>query len=110
MIASFWSVRARSAAPLVAFGLFLVTLPLFMPTALQGVFTRILIFGIFVLSLDVIFGYAGLWSFGHAAFFGVGAYVVGLLVLKAGITSFWLAASGSFSLGPKSCLPGTSWP
>ena len=92
MIASFWSVRARSAAPLVAFGLFLVTLPLFMPTALQGVFTRILIFGIFVLSLDVIFCYAGLWSFGHAAFFGVGAYVVGLLVLKAGITSFWLAA------------------
>lgn len=92
VIASSWAVRARYVMPSVVFGLFLITLPLFMPTALQGVFTRILIFGIFALSLDIIFGYAGLWSFGHAAFFGVGAYVVGLLVLKAGITSFWLAA------------------
>lgn len=83
--------RLLSAAPYGVLALFLLTLPIFMPTAVQGVFTRILIFAIFALSLDLIFGYARLWSLGHAAFFGVAGYTVGLLALKAGIDNFWLA-------------------
>lgn len=79
-------------APRIIVGLFLITLPLFMPSDLENMFTKVLIFGILALSLDLIFGYGELWSLGHAAFFGVAGYTVAILTLKAGIESFWLVA------------------
>ena len=49
-----------------------------------------MIYGLFGMSLNLIWGYANIPSFGHAAFFGVGGYAAGILILKVGITNFWL--------------------
>ena len=49
-----------------------------------------MIYGLFGMSLNLIWGYANIPSFGHAAFFGVGAYTAAIIVLKVGITNFWL--------------------
>jgi branched-chain amino acid transport system permease protein len=86
-----WNLELVSLAPYIVLGVFLLTLPLFMRPDLVSVFSRILIFAVFALSLDLIFGYAGMWSLGHAAFFGIGGYAAGILVMKGGIESFWLA-------------------
>jgi len=57
--------------------------------------TRALIFAIFALSLDVLWGYTGLFSLGQAAFFGVGGYTAGILIVRYGVSDFWIgAASG----------------
>ena len=78
--------------PVIAVLVFLAAVPLFMGAALVSLFTKILIFALLAMSLDIAFGYAGLWSFGHAAIFGVAAYTIGILVVRCGIESFWLAA------------------
>jgi branched-chain amino acid transport system permease protein len=52
--------------------------------------TKVLIFAIFAMSLDLILGYTGLLSLGHAAFMGVAGYAAGILMVRAGIESFWL--------------------
>ena len=44
----------------------------------------------FATSLNLIWGYANVPSFGHAAFFGVGAYTAAIMVVKLGISNFWL--------------------
>ena len=49
-----------------------------------------MIYGLFATSLNLIWGYANIPSFGHAAFFGVGAYTAAIVVIKVGLTSFWL--------------------
>jgi branched-chain amino acid transport system permease protein len=79
-------------APYVAAGLSLLVLPPFLSTYVQSLLTKCLIFAIFAMSLDIVLGYTGLLSLGHAAFFGTGGYVVGILLLRFGIDSFWLSA------------------
>jgi branched-chain amino acid transport system permease protein len=54
--------------------------------------TKFFIFAIFAMSLDLIFGYVGLISMGHAAFFGIAGYTCGILTVRHGIESFWIAA------------------
>ena len=83
-----------SAAPYVLCGIVLVLLPLFVSQYFQTMMTKVFIFAILAMSLNLIFGYAGLVSLGHAAYFGVGAYTTGMLILRLGIKSFWLAAPG----------------
>ncbi len=67
-------------------------LPLVLSQYLQSMMTKFFIFAIFAMSLDLIFGYVGLISMGHAAFFGIAGYTCGILVVKHGIESFWIAA------------------
>jgi len=87
-----WQEQLIRFTPYIASGLILIILPPFLPPYLQGLMTRVLIFAIFAMSLDLIFGYTGLLSLGHAAYFGVGGYTVGVLMLRFGITSFWIGA------------------
>lgn len=76
--------------PYIAGGAILLIMPPFLPPYYQIVLTKVLIFGLFVASLDVIYGYTGLFSLGHAAFFGAGGYAAGILIVRYGISSFWL--------------------
>lgn len=88
-------VIGRSAARwlgVVLAGLFLLVLPWFLKGFMQTLMAKFLIFSIFAMSYNLIFGYGGMLSLGHAAYFGIGAYTAGLLMLHAGITSFWVAA------------------
>ena len=79
-------------APLIVAAILIIVLPIFLPSYLQSLMTRMLIFAIFAMSLDLIFGYAGLISLGHAAFFGVSAYTVGILMVRYDVELFWLGA------------------
>ena len=82
-----WFVKL---APYIISAIVLVIVPAFLPTYVQGIFTKFVIFAIFAMSLDLLFGYAGLYSLGHAAFFGVGSYTTGILILRFEIDSFWV--------------------
>ena len=72
--------------------LILGLLPLFIPTYIQSVMTKVLIFSIFAMGLNVLWGYTGIISFGHAAFFGGAAYINGILLMRYGVESFWTTA------------------
>jgi branched-chain amino acid transport system permease protein len=77
-------------APYLIAVIIFIIVPFAFPTFFQSIFTKGLIFAIFAMSLDIIYGYSALFSLGHAAFFGAGAYAVGMLALRAGISSFWI--------------------
>ena len=70
----------------------LVVVPPLVPSYIQSLLTEAVIFALLAMSLDLIYGYAGLISLGHAAFFGIGGYSLGLLTVRGGIESFWVAA------------------
>jgi branched-chain amino acid transport system permease protein len=76
--------------PVLIVAVIVLVLPLFIPSFVASLVTKMMIYGLFGVSLNIIWGYAGIPSFGHAAFFGVGAYGAGILILKAGISNFWL--------------------
>jgi branched-chain amino acid transport system permease protein len=92
LIRQSWRGQLIRFAPYVIAGVILVLLPLFLPTYLRSMMTKILIFALFAMSLNLLWGYAGIISLGHAAFFGVGGYTSGILMLRFGIESFWLVA------------------
>jgi branched-chain amino acid transport system permease protein len=76
--------------PVIVIGVVVLTLPLFLPSFVASLVTKMMIYALFGMSLNIIWGYAGIPSFGHAAFFGVGGYAAGILVLRVGISSFWI--------------------
>ena len=76
--------------PAIIVAVIILLLPLFIPQFVASLVTKMMIYGLFGVSLNLIWGYAGIPSFGHAAFFGAGAYGAGILILKVGITNFWL--------------------
>jgi branched-chain amino acid transport system permease protein len=76
--------------PILVLGVIVLVLPLFIPSFVSSLVTKMMIYALFGLSLNIIWGYAGIPSFGHAAFFGVGGYATGILILRAGIDNFWL--------------------
>jgi len=82
--------RVHKWAPYLFVLLVLAVVPPLVGTYTQGMITKVLIFALFAMSLDVIMGYAGLVSFGHAAYLGLAGYVVGILSVRYGITSFWI--------------------
>jgi branched-chain amino acid transport system permease protein len=84
--------RLLRGAPAIAAAFILVTLPLVVTSPLQSLLAKILIFAIFAMSLDLLIGYLGVFSLGHAAFFGVAGYVAGILMVRYGVSSFWVAA------------------
>ncbi|MCL5734789.1 MAG: branched-chain amino acid ABC transporter permease [Actinobacteria bacterium] len=77
-------------APVAVIAVIILVLPLFIPSFVSSLVTKMMIYGLFGMSLNIIWGYAGIPSFGHAAFFGVGGYATGILILKVGISSFWI--------------------
>lgn len=83
-------MRRESLLFYAAVAIVLAVLPLFLPSYLQSIASKVLIFGIFSLSLNLIYGYAGLFSLGHAAYFGVAGYMAGILIVCYGIKSFWI--------------------
>lgn len=87
-----WNRLLLSAILYIVCGFVLITLPFFTPLYFQSQVTKIFIFTIFAMSLNLLWGYTGLISLGHAAYFGVGAYATGILILRCGVESFWLAA------------------
>jgi branched-chain amino acid transport system permease protein len=87
-----WQEPLIRFAPYIVGGIILVILPLFLPSPIQGIFTRFLIFAIFATSYDLVYGHLGLPSLGHAIFFGAGGYVAAVLQLHYDIYSFWIAA------------------
>ncbi|MFH0915308.1 MAG: branched-chain amino acid ABC transporter permease [bacterium] len=76
--------------PVLVIGVVVLALPLFLPSFVTSQVTKIMIYSLFGVSLNIIWGYAGIPSFGHAAFFGVGGYAAGIMILRVGITNFWL--------------------
>ena len=76
--------------PVLVIGVLILVLPLFIPSFVASLVTKMMIYGLFGMSLNIIWGYAGIPSFGHAAFFGAGGYAAGILILKVGISNFWL--------------------
>ncbi|MBN1630119.1 MAG: branched-chain amino acid ABC transporter permease [Thermoleophilia bacterium] len=76
--------------PILVIAVIVLLLPLFIPAFVSSLVTKMMIYGLFGMSLNIIWGYAGIPSFGHAAFFGAGAYGAGILILKVGISNFWI--------------------
>ena len=85
-----WQSLAYRYVPYVFALVALLLLPQIVSVYYQDVLTKVLIFAIFAMSLDLVMGYTGLISFGWAAFFGMSGYMVGILTLHYGWTSFWL--------------------
>lgn len=76
--------------PVLVIAVLVLVLPLFIPAFVSSLVTKMMIYGLFGMSLNIIWGYAGIPSFGHAAFFGAGAYAAGILILRVGVSNFWL--------------------
>jgi len=87
-----WERRLVRFSPYIAACVVLIVLPFFLPPFFQSIVTKAFSFAIFAMSLDILIGYTGLFSLGHAAFFGAASYAVAMLVLHAGISSFWITA------------------
>jgi branched-chain amino acid transport system permease protein len=79
------------ALPIAVVSVIVLLLPLFIPSFVSSLVTKMMIFGLFGMSLLLIWGYSNIPSFGHAAFFGVGAYTAAIVVMKVGLSSFWLS-------------------
>ena len=80
----------RLGLAILVIAVIVLLLPLFIPSFVGSLVTKMMIYALFGMSLNIIWGYAGIPSFGHAAFFGVGGYAAGILILKVGISNFWL--------------------
>ena len=81
----------RMLLPIVFVAVVVLLLPLAIPSWAASLVTKMMIFGLFGMSLNLIWGYSNIPSFGHAAFFGVGGYAAAIMVLKVGLSSFWLS-------------------
>jgi branched-chain amino acid transport system permease protein len=86
----FSSTTIQNAGALAVIAIIVLLLPLLIPSHWSSLVAKMMIYGLFATSLNIIWGYANIPSFGHAAFFGTGAYAAAILVIKLGVTSFWL--------------------
>ncbi len=75
--------------PTVVVGAILLLLPVFAPTFIQALASKLLIYCVFAVSLNILWGYANMGAFGHAAFFGCGAYAVAIFATHLGWVNFW---------------------
>lgn len=73
------------------FAIVFFLMPLFLPSYLLSMLTKVVILAVFALSLNLIWN-AGLISLGHAAYFGMAAYVSAIMITKFGIDNFWVSA------------------
>jgi branched-chain amino acid transport system permease protein len=84
------AANRQNAGAVLVIAIVVLLLPLFIPSHWSSLVAKMMIYGLFATSLNIIWGYANIPSFGHAAFFGTGAYAAAILVIKLGVTSFWL--------------------
>jgi branched-chain amino acid transport system permease protein len=77
-------------APYVVIILLLVILPFLLPTYYLSMLTKVVIFAIFAIGLNLLHGYTGLPTLGQAAYLGISGYTVGILMVRFGISSFWI--------------------
>jgi branched-chain amino acid transport system permease protein len=75
---------------IVALVAFLLAAPLLLRTFYLRILTEILIWGALAMAINIMSGYTGLAPFGQAGIFGTAAYVVGFLVVKAGIDQVYV--------------------
>jgi branched-chain amino acid transport system permease protein len=88
-------VRQSKLLRYILIAIFSVAVLIWLPLSgsyAQSMLTEMLIYGIFAVGLNVIVGNCGMFSMGNAAYFGLAGYTTHIIVMKAGITSFWLAA------------------
>ena len=78
-------MRWLKLAIVVALIAFLLAAPFLLRTFYLRILTEILIWGALAMAINIMSGYTGLAPFGQAGIFGTAAYVVGFLVVKAGI-------------------------
>jgi len=74
---------------LIAFIIFIFTVPLFLNPQFFSVINIMMIIMIAVVGLHILVGYCGQISFGHAAFMAIGAYSSALMMNHFGL-SFWI--------------------
>ncbi len=86
-----WRLTRADGGAIIVVAIIVLLLPLAIPSFVSSLVTKMMIYGLFATSLNLIWGYANIPSFGHAAFFGVGAYTAAIMVVKVGITNFWLS-------------------
>jgi branched-chain amino acid transport system permease protein len=69
---------------------FLLAAPFVLRAFYLRILTEILIWGALAMAINIMSGYTGLAPFGQAGIFGTAAYVVGFLVVKAGIDQVYV--------------------
>lgn len=74
---------SRTALVLIAFVLFALLLPSFVPEAFVYIIGLSFLFAIIVVSWDLMVGYTGQVNLGHTTFVGLGAYTAALLQVPA---------------------------
>lgn len=74
----------------VALIAFLMAAPFILRTFYLRIVTEILIWGILAMAINIMSGYTGLAPLGQAGIFGMAAYVVGFLVVKAGVNQMYV--------------------
>ena len=69
---------------------FLLAAPSLLNTFYLRVVAEIMIYGLLAMAVNLMSGYTGLAPFGQAGIFGVSAYMVGFLVVKAGVDQMYV--------------------
>jgi branched-chain amino acid transport system permease protein len=80
-------VKIAVVALLVAF---LLAAPSLLNTFYLRVVAEIMIYGLLAMAVNLMSGYTGLAPFGQAGIFGTAAYMVGFLVVKAGVDQVYV--------------------
>jgi len=75
MLRGFGTSGVSTGKALIALGVFLPFLPLFIHGYWLHLVMEILVLSLFAVSLNLVMGYGGMISFGHAGFYGVGLYI-----------------------------------
>jgi branched-chain amino acid transport system permease protein len=69
---------------------FLLAAPNLISSFYLRVLAEIMIYGLLAMAVNIMSGYTGLAPFGQAGIFGTGAYMVGFLVVKAGVDQMYV--------------------
>lgn len=77
-------------AVVAALAAFLLVAPSLLNTFYLRVVAEIMIYGLLAMAVNIMSGYTGLAPFGQAGIFGVSAYMVGYLVVKAGVDQMYV--------------------
>jgi len=93
----------KALAPWLAFFIFLLFAPRFLPRFQIYLLGLIFTTGLLAISLNLVLGLGGMYQFHHAVFYGIGAYTVALVITKTALSpwiGFLLAplVSALFSL------------
>lgn len=86
-----WKSKIPHLILVFLLGIVLIIIPFFFTEYVQTMIMKVFVFAILAISLNILWGYTGLFSLGHAVFFGLAGYTAGILSVRAGVESFWIA-------------------